>query len=179
MAKKIYEEAEAASLDILTEAMATYHPHLSEVRIAMTMARAFDKDDEPIPCVKFAGGHQAAAVTRIIPLKRRVYMHYEAEIEVDGLIWDHLNRPSRVALMDHELNHIRLSTDPNGVPRLDDRGRPKLKLIKDDWMINGFVDVIRRHGDDAMEWRSVTRVYAVATEAHQYHQEQHAEPVAA
>lgn len=179
MGKKIYEKADEATMGLLYEVMARYHRelHESEVAVALTMARKFDKDDEPIPCVK-CHGVSATAVCRLISAKRRVYDENEVEIEVDGLLWDHMTEPSRIALLDHELNHIKFILDAHGIVQQDDAGRPKLKLICDDFLLTGFHDIIRRHGDHALEWQSVSAVYEKAREMHGYHQTESTAPVA-
>lgn len=160
MSAKIYIQASDAEKAVLQRAMATYHPALLEanVKVAFTMARKFDSQEQPIHCVKFAGAN-AAAVTRKVPPRRRVYDEHDAEIEVDGLTWDELSEPQRIALLDHELNHIVVSVGDDNAVQLDDMGRPKVRLIPDDFTLTGFYAIGRRHGRTALEWRSVAHVH--------------------
>jgi len=161
MAGKIYIRATDAERAVLQRVMTTYHPALlqANIKVAMTMARKFDGNEQPVHCVKFAGAN-AAAITRTIPLRRRVYDEHDAEIEVDGLTWDELSEAQREALLDHELNHIRASVGDDNAVRLDDMGRPKVNLVPDDFTLTGFYAIGRRHGRTALEWRSVSHVHA-------------------
>jgi hypothetical protein len=135
-----------------------YHPAMREagVKVVSIMARSFDANEEPIPAVKL-GGCPCLAKVRTYNLKQRHLTGFDAEIMVDGDRWDDLEEGQRIALLDHELNHLQLCIGMDGRLKLDDLGRPKLKTIPDDWMLTGFTCVIERHGKMANEATAVER----------------------
>jgi hypothetical protein len=165
---KTHQAAPEADMTLMRSVMRLYHAPLfeAEIRVALTITRAFDREDEPIPALKFAGSH-AAALTRLISPRRKAHDPHDAEIEIDGFVWDTLSVTGQHALMDHELTHIQLKTNSDGIVLMDDQNRPKLKLAPDDFVITGILDVIRRHGTASLEWNSITRIHEAASEVHQ------------
>jgi hypothetical protein len=168
---KIYERATPEDLALLSYVMQLYHPalHAAGLHVALTIARKFDANEEPVRCVKFAGAH-AAALTRIVPARRRIYDNHDVEVELDGVTWDGLNVHRKHALLDHELTHV-VVIEVDGEIQQDDRGRPKVKLVPDDIILTAFVSVIRRHGTEALEWGSITKAHEAATDAYSLWQE--------
>lgn len=101
-------------------------------------------------------GYAAMAVVRLNSLKERTQGKPDVHLDLDA-DWHLLSRERRVALIDHELEHIRLVYETRkkspgfGQPRRDDRGRPKLRLLRHDLVVGGFAAVIERHGENALE----------------------------
>ena len=144
--------------DSLPAAM-VYHPSLEalKVQVLLVLARRYNSAEEPVAAVKLAGAPMAAKI-RVLPLKQRVITDFDVEIMVDGMVWDDYTEGERVALLDHELTHLEVCVGTDGRPKMDDRGRPKLKTIGDDWVSHGFFDVIRRHGLNATEAKTIQRL---------------------
>lgn len=160
MSAKIYIQATDAEKALLQSVMVSYHPALLEgnVKVAFTMARKFDSIEQPMHCVKFAGAN-AAAVMRKVPPRRRVYDPHDVEIEVDGMTWDELTEQKRIALLDHELHHVTLVVGDDNAVQTDDSGRPKVRLIPDDFILTGFYSIARRHHNYSLEYLSVMQVH--------------------
>lgn len=163
---KIFADGEAQDYDRLRKVLSLHHSRLIEVsaRVSITFVRAFDKDDEPIPSLKFAGAN-AVALVKLVSPERKLRIPFDAEIKIDGYLWDELTELSKDALIDHELNHLQVKTDANGVPILDDQNNAKLKLVPDDFVLTGFFNVIRHYGENANEYQSVSRITESVSQA--------------
>jgi hypothetical protein len=81
----------------------------------------------------------------------------DAEITLDADRWKELGRGKRIGLIDHELTHIELVYDDDGLA-LDDNERPKLKLRKHDYEFGWFNEVVERHGNDSLEREQAARL---------------------
>lgn len=158
--KLVFEKAPLGVFDMMNSVKAQYHPHLDSVAatIGITFVFGYDSEDQPVPALKH-GGYFTPGQVRLIKGKNRVNNPNDFEILLDHSFWDTATEETRKAILDHELNHVKCKTDRAGVPQVDqDTGRPHLRLIKDDFCINGFFDVIRRHGPAAVEANSVQGV---------------------
>ena len=71
---------------------------------------------------------------------------------IDGDNWPEMHIDVQTALIDHELTHIR----PTG--QTDDLRRPKIKMREEDFIVWGFLEVVQRHGANALEVRSVRKL---------------------
>jgi hypothetical protein len=150
-----YEQAGDDVCAMAAAVMADYHPELrmpdkSWVRLCVLFAFRGGDDEDGEPAVKLHG-YPCAAVVSVIPLKQRVDKRADAEIVIDRERWDDMTDAQRRALLDHEIEHIELQVDENGLLKTDDVGRPKLRLKLHDWQRGGFRAVARRHGADAPE----------------------------
>lgn len=138
--------------------------HDAEVRTLILFAR-----NEDGPALK-RGGYPAAAIVRVLPLKWRVVTGCDALIELDQRVWEEADRDRRAAIIDHELSHLQpVEKEVDGgrtVLARDDIGRPKLTIKDGDFFAgDGFVEVIERHGEAALEVANVTAAHKVAMEA--------------
>lgn len=142
--------------EILAAAIEEWHPELSEagVTIGLQVAWPGENADPDVSAVKLHG-YECAAVIRITPAKWRLRGVEDAVIEVDGKTWERLTEPERVALIDHELTHLEIARDKDGVIKSDDQGRPKLKMRLHDFQIGGFGEIVRRHGSSALELQNL------------------------
>ena len=136
---------------LIVKAMGEWHGDLKAagVTVDAIFARKFDSDEEPVPAVT-AHGATAAAKIAITSLQDRARGLKDAKLTIDGNVWDGLNAQSRIALIDHELEHL------NAGEERDDLGRPKLKMSKHDYVLAGFFSIIDRHGQAAIEHREMT-----------------------
>lgn len=145
----IYSKAAEPALDLLADTIARYHAELAENGVTVGVLVAHPGDDGEPP-VKLHG-YPCAAVIKITPYKQRVQGIEDAVITLSGPHWRGLDEAGRVALLDHELEHLELSRDREGNVRSDDQGRPKLKLRLHDWQLGGFESIAKRHGPAAPE----------------------------
>lgn len=127
------------------------------VTFDVMVAMPGDSDDSDL--VKLHG-RECYAVIQITPYKLRCRGMSDVTLWVDGPKWDGLDERKREALIDHELHHLELQwTKPKwvgeveipSVVKLDESGRPKLKLIPHDWEIGGFDAIVSRYGNDSIE----------------------------
>lgn len=157
---KVHRKADPEVVDRVNAMLLKYHPKLVElkIRVGVIMTRAGRRADGSLegPSV-VKNGVACAAVTRLTSLKERVFVDYDAIIEIDEDMWDFLNPAQKDALVDHELQHI-IEVYKDGFPDTYDDGRPKLKLLLDDWALTGFHIIVERHGEAALEWGSVFKV---------------------
>lgn len=165
MAKLSYIKDPPDVISTLNRALTSYHRELVDagVKVCVLKAYRFGPDEEALHAVKWHGS-AAAAVARKYDLKRRLQTGYDCEILVDGATWDGTGDAGRLALIDHELTHFVVLKDDNG-PKMDDIGRPRLKLRPDDFLITGFVEVVERHGEYAGEAQSVKKVHEAIVRA--------------
>jgi hypothetical protein len=96
-------------------------------------------------------GIRALGITRKLGIKDRVMGRGDAEVVLDGDWWDEATPERRRALLDHELHHLEVKTDEDGVVIRDDLKRPKLKLRKHDVEVGWFAIVAGRHGSASIE----------------------------
>ena len=166
----ILELAEAPVLEMAREIIAQHHKHLifqdgQQVRLCIMMARQPD-DKREEPAIKH-DGYAVAAQVSIIPYKQRVDKRADAEIIIDGRLWEDMTDRRRRALLDHQITCIELQTDgETGAVKTDDVGRPKLTLRNCDWRLQGFESIARRYEADAlevMEARKFQQVYGKFT----------------
>lgn len=94
-------------------------------------------------------GHECLALAKINNLKDRVEGKSDATITIDGDRWNDQSYETKKALLDHELSHL----IPTG--KTDDCNRPVLKMRKHDIHIGGFVDVIQRNQEHAVEYQQM------------------------
>jgi hypothetical protein len=118
------------------------------VKLLFAYARVNDAGEQVGgPALKLHG-YPCLATVKINPLKDRVEGKADATITLDADQWPEHGEAEKLSLLDHELTHLELARTPEGEVRLDDAGRPKLKMRLHDMVIGGFYEVIRRHGED-------------------------------
>lgn len=96
-------------------------------------------------------GIRALGITRKLGIKDRVMGRGDAEVALDGDWWKDATVARRRALLDHEMHHIEVKMDEEGVVIRDDLKRPKLKLRKHDVEVGWFAIVAGRHGSASLE----------------------------
>lgn len=174
----IYSLPEADDKNLLARVVADWHKDLSviDARVQILFASADPEVENPPPPVKH-GGYPARATIRVVPTKDRLVKGYDAEMLVDRDWWGGASEARRVALLDHELSHLEVvvSTKDKREPGepldtssvvFDDLGRPKLRLRKADYQpSDGFLAVIERHRDNAVEFESLSECWRLAEQA--------------
>jgi len=146
-----YEHCPPEVIRLLEDAMTRWHPELVEavVEIKPLFALAYSRSGEAIPAIKVRG-HAAIAKIKITKLEDRVRGMGDATLLIDGAKWERMGHNARLAMLDHELEH--LDVDPE---KLDDAGRPKLKMRHHDWELSGFDEVMKRQGENSIELQNV------------------------
>jgi hypothetical protein len=109
-----------------------------------------DEEGRPVPAVKLHGVPCAATVRKTSARDRACGMA-DAVITIDKRIWYTIGDPARLALLDHELEHLAVDFDEDGSLRLDTSERPVVKIRLHDWELHGFENVVERHGLAAIE----------------------------
>lgn len=149
---KTYSDASDDLQSTINRMLIAHHPDLRMV----TVGALFVFDEESGDQVLKHQGYPAAAVVRISPLRDRALKITDAVIVVDRAVWQTLSAAQKDAVMDHELEHLeRVVDEETGKPKYDALGRPKLRMRRHDHQIGFFNDVVSRHGENAMEVRSV------------------------
>lgn len=137
---------------LVKQAMKDWHTDLHEqgVTVQCVFAYATDKKGRPLPGVK-RNGVPGAAKVGITSLQDRARGIPDAKVTIDGFVWDRLDEQERVALIDHELEHLQLK---GGKEPRDDLDRPKLKMKRHDWEVWGFESIVKRHGVKALDFQA-------------------------
>lgn len=137
-------------LDVVDRVMAQYHPALIEHRVTVGLLMAWNSK-KLLPAVKLHGV-PCAAIIKNTPYLQRVHGIRDAVITFDGRLWKENSDAWRVALVDHELQHLSPLLDRK-TDRLkeDALGRPKLRMRPHDWELSGFQIIAHRHGPQALE----------------------------
>ena len=152
----VYEKAKPAVLDFIHRVAAQYHGELTEHGVTFGALMVHPSEgDESGECVLKHQGYPAAATIRPTKARQRLNGLPDALIEIDWLTWKDLPEEGRVALIDHELEHLELARDKDGNAKADDGGRPVLKTRRHDLVIGGFRSVIARHKAHALEFQQI------------------------
>lgn len=156
-----FSQADDATVALLSQTIAKFHPELKKHEVIIGVLIAANPDG---PAVKHAG-YAAAATIKVVPLKDRLTKGYDAELLIDNDHWKDCRKEHRVALLDHELSHLEVAKSKSGGVKLDDLGRPKLKLLPGDIVqSDGFREVVKRHGDYAPEVITLKKASAIMTD---------------
>lgn len=160
-----YEKANAEVGQVVERMTERYHPQVRDAKVTITCLMAYPLTDEngdsKGPALKHQG-YPAQAVVKIIGLKERTDGRADAEIVIDGDNWQVLSAEERDALIDHELEHLELKIDREGILVRDDLDRPKLVCRKHDFQAGWFDSIVRRHGRASPELKQ----FAEFTEVH-------------
>lgn len=168
-----YERAPKAIEALVQTAMEKYHPSLVKEQVtidAIIVRRTIGSDDETedVHALK-RNGYPIDAKIGITSLQDRARGIADAKLMIDGYEWNQATDRQRLALIDHELEHLRLvqheptKKDPAVYFKRDDLSRPILKIAPHDWMLAGFKTVAERHGEhshEAMGFRNFRADYA-------------------
>jgi hypothetical protein len=122
-------------------------PDLAEA--GLTVRALFAYADEE-PALKH-NGYKALAVIKANNLKQRAEGLCDCTLTIDAAFWDDASDEQKAALIDHELVHPVLLRDKEGRLKLDDAGRPKIKMRLHDAQLGIFYEVVERHGKAAIE----------------------------
>lgn len=146
---------------LLERARAEWHKDLNDNGVTVSCIVAIAKlDEEGNPMGDALKHHGVAcfAVVRIVKQSDRVQGMADAEITLDGDRWAFLDDAERLAILDHELTHIEIVKE-DGAVKLDDGGRPKLKLRAHDYEHGWFNETAKRHGPKSQEVQQAQQLF--------------------
>jgi hypothetical protein len=146
-----YQEADRSVREMLGRVLDKWHRPLVDAEVSFTIQMARNNAG---PALKH-GGWPADAMVKVTPLKDRVAGIGDVRLFIDETAWEEMDEPQRLALLDHEAQHVELKTyaDDEGCEQIcsDDIGRPCIKLRKHDWQFGGFDIVAERHKEASHE----------------------------
>lgn len=182
-----YFKASEADAKFIYEVMEKYHNELYQHKVKLGILFALASEEGH--ALKHHG-YPAAATIRIVPLKDRITKQYDVELMLDADFWRSNEESKKTALIDHELSHVELKRkkpqkpkkrppgeenesdeqetppDPKGDVMFDDYNRPMLRTKKGDYNVgDGFLSVIRRHPNAAIETDNLNAALAIMEEA--------------
>lgn len=162
-----YWKGDAEVMGYVKKAMAQWHQDLekAEVLVGVLMCSTDKEDGHALK----AGGYPALATIKVVPLKDRITKNYDAELMLDAAFWESATAERKLALIDHELCHLRLKepkANQQNVKMIgdlavlyDDHNRPIIRTVPADWNVgDGFEEVVKRHGTIAHEVTSVKSI---------------------
>jgi hypothetical protein len=144
---------------MVERAIEKYHPELAKEKVSIdtVIVARLDKDEQSVHAMKQAG-YPIDAKIGVTSLQDRARGLADAKLVIDGLEWNSATDRQRVALIDHEVEHLDLvpvkptKKEPDRVGnKRDDLGRPCLRIRPHDWQLAGFKDVVERHGQHSHE----------------------------
>ena len=150
-----YVFADSDVMGLVKQVMRDWHGILADAEVLVGVLFAHD---ETGPAIKRAGVKVMGSI-RVVPLKDRLAKRYDAEMLLDAEEWGRATEKQRLALLDHELSHLR-ARFADGVVMRDALRRPMLKVVCGDWNpTDGFRAVVQRHGANSYEQRAYKRIY--------------------
>ena len=153
---KTYEPCPKAVLTLVEKTIDAHHPDLRDAEVAVYCLFAISDTGQAI----MAHGYPALARIKINKLEDRVAGFLDATMLIDKIAWEEMDDEGKAALVDHELEHLKVVIDKEGSLVTDDAGRPKLRIKKHDWQTGGFYSIAKRHQDKAHEVIQIAQVNA-------------------
>lgn len=150
----IFEKDPPGVGEIINRMIERYHGGLRDAGLTIDVLEARAKTDGNGDSEAVAlklHGYPCAATIKISSYKDRVLGRGDALLTVDGDQWDTFTDEQKEALIDHELEHLELRTDNDGLLIRDDMDRPKLQMRRHDHQFGWFDAIVRRHGDASLE----------------------------
>lgn len=136
-----------------------YHKELDEAGVTVCYLMAFapvGKDGEVKGSALKLHGYPCAAIVKVNNLLLRAQGVMDCTIQIDGDEWAERPDEEKLAILDHELEHIQVTAkrkDNNGawIYETDDLGRPLTHLKHHDFYGGGFKSIMYRHQGSALE----------------------------
>ena len=138
--------------EVLREVERLYHQPLADAGVTYEILAAWPGENQLHAVLLH--GWPCLATIKINSVKDRIRGLPDVLLTVDAEHWHESERRERLALIDHELNHLEPRRNDEGTFATDDAGRPRLKLRPHDWQIGGFDLIVKRHGRAAAELRA-------------------------
>lgn len=156
MAKK-YKAADKATKKLVENLIEANHEGLSDAEVTVDVLLVIETEDDPEDrtVVLRRHGHPAEADVRITSAEMRTLGRSDVLLKLDSAVWGKADDADRRGIVDHQLQRLEVRRDKDGNVKLDEHGRPKLRIIREDWFVSGFHAVVRRNGAHAPEVRAV------------------------
>lgn len=154
-----FRTADQGDVELLGEVILRFAPRLADAGVSVGLLYAFGARDQKTGLVKSPAlkrdGQPCYATVRINSLQDRVEGKPDATVRIDADVWPEHPQKKRAAILHHELAHLTLATEKSGdgpeVIKFDDANRPVLRMRPHDLVVGGFSDVVRAHGEAAVE----------------------------
>jgi hypothetical protein len=132
------------------------HQRLADNKVTIKALFAVNPDGDALK----HHGWPSAAVIKINSLKDRVEGKTDCTLTIDKEWWDGHDEQEHLALIDHELTHLEFRTVSKKDQRvkLDDVGRPVMRIRQHDFQVGGFDEIVGRYGMAAEEAKIVIGV---------------------
>lgn len=168
-----YKRCDADVLGLAASILCEYESHkpLLDARVQIDLVFAMpelDEDGHPKTDALKKNGVKALGITKKIGSKDRALGRGDAEIVLDHYWWTQTaSEEMQKALLDHELHHIAVVVSrATGRAKMDENGRPVIRLRHHDYDIGWFNIIAARHGEHSQERRQARQI---ADEAGQYY----------
>jgi hypothetical protein len=155
-----YEPCDDEVTDMISDVLKRYHrERLKVANVAdafirvgaiFYLAKRNEKGELTGPPLRLHG-YQCAATIKVQSLKNRAQGLPDATICIDGDWWKDAPQKTRIATIDHELEHLERVLDKTSAGVDDDLGRPRLTVRLHDWQLGGFRVIAERHREHALE----------------------------
>ena len=122
---------------LMDELIAEHHSHLADAKIALAWRFGWNQDAD--------GRLQLGTAKKGTDLDRAMHQ-YDFVILLNWEAWNKggLNQEKKVRLIDHELSHCQVTSDTNGEPKTDEKGRIVYRIRKHD--VEEFKEIFKRYG---------------------------------
>jgi len=150
-------------VEMLAKVCEDNYPELSELKLRVgclfAVAATNDKGMKTGPGLK-RNGYPADWTAKVTSVDQRLTGSPDVLLKIDGDSWNDVwSYDQQVAVLDEFLFAISVQRDPEtDDPLGDDAGRPSVKLKKFDIYVQGFEQIIRRHGESSLCRRALNRV---------------------
>ena len=155
----VYELVDDQTNQLIQSVLVKHHDELLAEKVTLQAVFACDIDEESgeeLSTLKHHG-YPALAKIQVTSYMDRVRGIPDAKLTIDRYGWKQHTKTRREACIDHELCHIVVARDKEGLVRRDDLSRPKLKMRIHDWELSGFAEVVTRHGEASIESLQIVR----------------------
>lgn len=151
-----YQRAPETVNQLANEIMCQFPDHkpLLDAKVKLDFVFAYadlDKHGQPKNDALTKNGVKALGIARKLSLKDRAMSRGDAEIALDADYWQQANRDVKWALLDHELHHLAVKVNPQGVVKRDDLNRPVIDIRHHDHDIGWFDLIAQRNGEASLE----------------------------
>lgn len=154
---KSYSADDGEIGDVIAKVMKSEYRSLHDAGVTV---EAFTAANDTGPAVVLHGW-PCSAIIRIKNLEDRTAGSADARMIVDRADWEGRSAAERRALVAGQLQRLTILRDKEtGDPKLDDVGRPRLRMVKPDWSVSGFDTIAERYGADAPEVQVAAKIKA-------------------
>lgn len=150
----IYKKDPPGVAEVVNRVVERYHGGLQDAEVKIDILGAWaatDQNGDTEAVALKLHGYPCQATMAVVSYKNRVLGGGDALLTVDIENWEELSEEERDALIDHELEHLELRTDKDGLLIRDDLDRPKMHIRRHDHQFGWFDSVARRHGPASIE----------------------------